>query len=139
MDEGEVRWMTYAEAAAALGVQEEAIKRRVQRGSWRRQPGNDGRARVAVPAALLGATSGVTSPATPGATEGATPVDLGALLAEMRQARAERDAAVAGEAEAKRRLAAVEGALAVAASYAPYSARDGIRRRLRKLLGMGQS
>ena len=43
------RWMSYAELARALGVSVDGARRRVQRGRWARQTGNDGRARVLVP------------------------------------------------------------------------------------------
>ena len=45
---GEV-WLTYQELADKLGVTVEGARRRVQRGRWARQTGNDGRARVRVP------------------------------------------------------------------------------------------
>jgi hypothetical protein len=41
--------MSYAELARALGVSVDGARRRVQRGRWARQTGNDGRARVLVP------------------------------------------------------------------------------------------
>jgi hypothetical protein len=41
--------MSYAELARALGVSVDGARRRVQRGRWARQAGNDGRARVLVP------------------------------------------------------------------------------------------
>ena len=47
--EGDVRWLTYPEAAALLGISEEGVQRRVQRRNWARQKGNDGRMRIAVP------------------------------------------------------------------------------------------
>jgi hypothetical protein len=47
--QGDMRWMTYAELAALLGVSVETAQRRVFRARWQRRPDNDGRARVAVP------------------------------------------------------------------------------------------
>jgi hypothetical protein len=44
--------MTYAELASRLGVELDSAKRRVARAGWRRQAGNDGRVRVAVPLPL---------------------------------------------------------------------------------------
>lgn len=49
-DSGEpVRWLTYREAAEALGIAVGSAKRTAFRKGWARQPGNDGAARVAVP------------------------------------------------------------------------------------------
>jgi hypothetical protein len=42
--------MTYDEAAVRLGVSHDAVRRRAARGRWARMPGNDGRARIQVPA-----------------------------------------------------------------------------------------
>jgi hypothetical protein len=43
------RWMTYDELAAMRGIKRIGAVRLVQRYKWRRQAGNDGRARVLVP------------------------------------------------------------------------------------------
>ena len=43
------RWMTYDELAALRGIKRIGAVRLVQRYKWRRQAGNDGRARVLVP------------------------------------------------------------------------------------------
>jgi hypothetical protein len=43
------QWTTYDEAAAALGISGDAIRRRAARGRWARMPGNDGRMRIQVP------------------------------------------------------------------------------------------
>jgi hypothetical protein len=49
-DEGDdTRWMTYAELGQARGINTAPAKRLAARRRWRRQPGNDGTARVAVP------------------------------------------------------------------------------------------
>lgn len=45
--------MTYAEAAAALGVKVDSVKRRARNRHWKRELGNDGLVRIAVPAAIL--------------------------------------------------------------------------------------
>jgi len=54
------RWMTYAEAAAALGSTPEAIRKQARRGGWAKQrPNSPGTpARVHVPQALLEAPPG---------------------------------------------------------------------------------
>ncbi len=49
-EEGDdTRWMTYAELGQARGINTASAKRLASRRKWRRQPGNDGTARVAVP------------------------------------------------------------------------------------------
>jgi DNA repair exonuclease SbcCD ATPase subunit len=45
----DARWMTYAELGQARGINTASAKRLAARRKWRRQPGNDGTARVAVP------------------------------------------------------------------------------------------
>jgi hypothetical protein len=44
----EPEWLTYAEVADRLGVTPEAARSRAKRSGWRRQAGNDGRAKVLV-------------------------------------------------------------------------------------------
>jgi hypothetical protein len=46
---GDVTWMTYAELGKARGIDPASTKRLAIRRHWRRQRGNDGTARVAVP------------------------------------------------------------------------------------------
>ena len=43
------RWLTYADAASALGMTTESIRQRARREHWRKQLGNDGKALVLVP------------------------------------------------------------------------------------------
>lgn len=45
--------LTYQELAARLGIDIRSARRRVLRSGWARMPGNDGRARVAVPVSIL--------------------------------------------------------------------------------------
>jgi hypothetical protein len=45
----DVTWMTYAELGLARGISAASAKRLAIRRHWRRRPGNDGTARVAVP------------------------------------------------------------------------------------------
>ena len=47
-DEGDA-WLTYAEAGQRLGVSPEAVRAKAIRRGWRRQHGNDGKARVRLP------------------------------------------------------------------------------------------
>ena len=42
-------WLTYAEAAARLGIKPESVKKRAIRRGWARQAGNDGLARIRLP------------------------------------------------------------------------------------------
>jgi hypothetical protein len=52
-DTGTGRWMTYDELAEARGMKRSGAVRLVQRKKWRRQAGNDGLARILVPATEL--------------------------------------------------------------------------------------
>jgi vacuolar-type H+-ATPase subunit I/STV1 len=56
LGDGEI-WMPYSEAARALGIDVESVKKRARWRGWRRQAGNDGETRVAVPASLLNAAA----------------------------------------------------------------------------------
>jgi hypothetical protein len=64
-----VRWMSYADIAAARGVNVESITRMVRRKKWRRQPGNGPAILVAVPLAELARTNRRTKSALPGQAE----------------------------------------------------------------------
>ncbi len=44
------KWLSYADAAAALGMTPESVRQRARREHWRKQLGNDGRALILVPA-----------------------------------------------------------------------------------------
>jgi hypothetical protein len=48
-DDGETRWLTYAELAEARGIDKASAIRLCLRRKWPRQKGNDGTVRVAVP------------------------------------------------------------------------------------------
>jgi len=48
-DEGSFRWMSYAELGSVRGINIASAKRLTVRRKWRRQAGNDGTTRVAVP------------------------------------------------------------------------------------------
>lgn len=45
----DVRWMTYDELAAAMGIAPDSARRLVTRKKWARRQGNDGKARIGVP------------------------------------------------------------------------------------------
>src|SRR4051812_33596425 len=51
--DGDVRWLTYPEAAELLGIELKSVQRRVVRAGWDRRKGNDGRQRIAVPLEAL--------------------------------------------------------------------------------------
>ena len=103
------RWMTYAELAAARGITRSSATRLAFRRGWRRQTGNDGQARVAVPAAAQApppdAIPGIMDAVTPVATHDSQGVE--ALIREQQRAdRAEARADLAeSQATAARGLA----------------------------------
>lgn len=49
------KMMTYAELADALGIKGDSARRLVRRKRWRREVGNDGQSRIAVPVEFLNA------------------------------------------------------------------------------------
>jgi len=86
-DAGTGRWMTYDELAAMRGIKRIGAVRLVQRYKWRRQAGNDGRARVLVPHDALqpvrGTDAGTNAPIhiTPTSAGSAAGNDAGTMLA----------------------------------------------------------
>jgi hypothetical protein len=44
------KWLSYVDAAAALGMTPESVRQRARREHWRKQLGNDGKALILVPA-----------------------------------------------------------------------------------------
>jgi hypothetical protein len=61
----DVRWLSYDEMAAELGIARESARQLAIRKRWQRQKGNDGRARIGVPEEEFTArTSDDTGPAT---------------------------------------------------------------------------
>src|SRR4051812_24332216 len=61
---GDHVWMTYAELSRARGITPASAKRLALRRHWRRQPGNDQRAKVAVPVTEVTPRESVTGDAT---------------------------------------------------------------------------
>jgi hypothetical protein len=53
MDDSTSEWLTYEQAAERLHVSPAAVRARAMRGGWRRQRGNDGRARVLITADVV--------------------------------------------------------------------------------------
>jgi hypothetical protein len=112
--------LTYEELAERLGIDTQSARRRALRSHWLRTKGNDGRARVSVPATVLpnvGATNATPLPVVlttnlpPAALVAATPESLSHLLSQVAEVgelrerlgrmEAERDTA-RGEAAAER-------------------------------------
>ena len=61
----ETRHLTYAELGEALSISAASAKRLAIRRGWPKQPGNDGKARVCVPAERLQVERKVMTPARP--------------------------------------------------------------------------
>lgn len=93
----DARWMTYDELAAALGIAPDSARRLVARKKWARRPGNDGKARISVPADVIPVITPVIPPdVRPDVTPDALQVltrHIERLEAELAQMRAERDKA----------------------------------------------
>src|SRR5215204_248901 len=53
----DIKWLTYDEAAVALRISPESVRRLAQRRKWSRRPGNDGKVRLGVPAERLEAVA----------------------------------------------------------------------------------
>lgn len=101
------RWMTYTELAASRGITKPSATRLAFRRGWPRQTGNDGQARVAVPAAAQ-----VPPPdATPGIMDAVIPVithdSQGVETLTREQQRADRAEARADLAESQATAAQV--------------------------------
>ena len=115
-DEQTDRWLTYEEAGERLRVSVAAVRARALRGGWRRQPGNDGKARVlitqeAVRAAAERPSSPRAKPAnsdlvsTLRAHVGTLKADVARLEGELAHAQARADKATAGLADSEARTA----------------------------------
>jgi hypothetical protein len=106
--------LTYQELADRLGIDVQSARRRALRSRWPKAPGNDGRARVLVPAAVLPAAAAIV-PATdatrlppvapaeapPAAAVPATPEALSHLLSRVAEAGELRERLGRLEAEAE--------------------------------------
>jgi hypothetical protein len=58
MSDGSVKWMSYDELAAVMGINRESARQLAIRKRWGRRKGNDGKARVGVPEEALRPTTG---------------------------------------------------------------------------------
>lgn len=121
----DARWMTYEEAGRVLGIDSDSVARRARRSKWPRQPGNDGKTRVAIPPDALAESA--LPPGDLSAPDGRADnasnrgpdirpdnalADAVAVFREVEaRLRAERDAARAEAAEQCSRAARIEGEL----------------------------
>jgi hypothetical protein len=97
----DIRWLTYEEAAHLLGVDPDSVARRARRLQWRKQPGNDGRVRVAIPADILPDVADMVpdkrADRTPDRSQVINDLEQALLVATERAARAEGEAAARRE------------------------------------------
>lgn len=111
----DVRWMTYAEAAAALGVNPESVAKRMRRRGWATRKGNDGKPRVAVPVTVLPIVPDSPLDAAPSATAINPPLSpevaglVLALAAQLQNATAQSERLDAALLDAVRQASAAEG------------------------------
>ncbi len=85
------RWLTYTDAASALGMTTESVRQRARREHWRKQLGNDGKALVLVPADT-GRSPGGDAPNEPPASRPARRPDSDTALMQARIGDMERHA-----------------------------------------------
>jgi chromosome segregation ATPase len=117
MDDGSTaQWLTYEEAGERLRVSVAAVRARALRGGWRRQPGNDGKARVLITQeAVRAAAEQPSSPRAKPAKRDLVGVlrahvdtlkaDVARLEGELVCAQARADKATAGLADSEARTA----------------------------------
>jgi len=109
--------MTYDEAAAALGIKADSVRRRAAARKWPKRPGNDKLVRVGVPnSAIPDVTPDITPDVAPAATPAITPDDSDVRLREdLAASRAEvaglRDRLADTQAERDRLAGLLEKAL----------------------------
>ena len=115
-NEGDTRWMTYAELAQARGIKEPAAVRLVQRRGWERHQANDGAARIAVPVAELRPSKPVTPAVMPvvpdSQAEAAAALVRERARADRAEARADEAHAAAERAGREREAASIRAAAA---------------------------
>src|SRR6516162_4884179 len=118
-DDSTAQWLTYEEAGERLRVSVAAVRARALRGGWRRQPGNDGKARVLITQeAVRAAAERPSSPrAKPAKSDlvgvlrahvGTLKADVARLEGELAHAQARADKATAGLADSEARTAAAQ-------------------------------
>lgn len=95
MEDPEIIWLTYDEAATRLGIKADSVRRRAASRRWPRRVGNDGLARVGIPSTVIPDRTPVTTPDNPDESE---KVRIAVLEAEGRQLRERLDEALADKA-----------------------------------------
>jgi len=88
----EPEWMTYAEAAERLNVSPHAVRARATRNGWRRQLGNDGRARVLVALEPRSPDEPLMSPRSSPARKAVDPALVTALESHIKTLQGENEA-----------------------------------------------
>lgn len=95
MENPDIFWLTYDEAAAKLGIKSDSVRRRAAGRKWPRRLGNDGLARVGVPKDVIPASTPVIAPENP---DNASEIRIAVLEAEgkflrerLDEMRADRD------------------------------------------------
>ena len=97
--------ITYQELADRLGIDVQSARRRALRAKWPKVPGNDGQARVNVPATVLPAAGAATAATVappeppPAAPVTATPEAMSHLLSQVAEMGELRERAAKAEAE----------------------------------------
>jgi hypothetical protein len=118
MDDSTAEWLTYEQAGERLRISPAAIRARALRHGWRRQPGNDGKARVLITPDVVRAAAEQPreqprkAPIADLATELRAHVstlqgDVARLEGELARAQAIADRSTAELVELARRLAAI--------------------------------
>ena len=123
------RWLTYQQAAEALGMTAEAVRHRARRLGWRTQPGNEGRTLVLLPegeAVRPPVRSAVQTSVQTGEVS-----DLAGVLKaqlERERERADKAEARAGQAEVEREAARIASARAESEAAALREERERLLR-----------
>jgi hypothetical protein len=131
---GDVQWMTYGQIADAFRIKKDSARRLAFRKGWRRQEGNDGMARVAVPADDLARAADIPTDDPQdaegdGAHDG--PYDAPAVsvqVAELREQLGRREGELAGVREALRLVEAAATEARERAAQATQQAQEAIAR-----------
>lgn len=95
MEDPEIVWLTYDEAATRLGIKADSVRRRAASRRWPRRVGNDGLARVGVPGSIIPDRTPVATPDDPDVSD---KIRIAVLEAERRQLRERLDEALADRA-----------------------------------------
>lgn len=99
MENPEIVWLTYDEAATRLGIKADSVRRRAASKKWPRRVGNDGLARIGIPATIIPDRTPVAIPdATPENPDKSDAIRIAVLETEtamlrerLNEMRADRD------------------------------------------------